>query len=153
MFALWSDLAALYDDFKVKSVKLTFRPAFNALSTDNLAANYDAYFHTILDFDSPATSTFNRGSVQQYRNMRRTSLRRIHSRTWHPKALSQQTVLDNAGLTGVIYRPMDGWFDTAQPPQFNNLYYYIDPMLADTPIDMIQYNVEITAHVICRNVR
>lgn len=150
---MWTELSALYDSCYVKSVKVTFRPAFNSLSTTATAVNYDAYFHTLLDFDSPGTVAFSRGQVQQYRNMRRTSLRRVHSRTWHPKALSQQTVLDSNGVAGTIYRPIDGWFDMTQPPQFTNLYYYIDPMNPDTPVDALMFNAEITAHVVCKNVR
>lgn len=143
----------MYDQFKVKTVTVTFRPSFGQLSTTATAANYNTYFHSILDFDSPVSASFSRGQIQQYRNMRRTPLNRVHSRTWHPKALGAQYVFDNTGSQVLTYKPVDGWFDLATTPQFMNLYTYVDPMLADTPIDSIDYNVEITAHVVCKNVR
>lgn len=85
--------------------------------------------------------------------MRRTALNRVHSRTWHPKALGAQYVYDNTGTQVLTYKSVDGWFDLATPPQMINLYTYIDPLLASTPTNQIDYNVEITAHVTCKNVR
>lgn len=153
LFAQWNDIASLYDQYKIKYCTVTFRPCFNALSTTITEANYNAYFHTVLDFDSPPSLSLNRGAVYQYRNMRRTQLSRSHSRTFVPKYLVAQNYIDSSGTTQVTYRPGSGFMDTASPPVMYNLYYYIDPMLADTPTDNLFYNVEITCHITAKNVR
>lgn len=85
--------------------------------------------------------------------MRRTAINRVHSRTWHPKALGAQYVYDATGTQITTFKPVDGWFDMATPPPMINLYVYCDPMLNTAPIDFLTYNVEMTAHVTCKNVR
>lgn len=137
----------------VKYVSVNIRPAFPPLSTTTTNANYDAYFHTILDFDSTTNSTATRSAILQYRNMRRTTLGRIHRRVFKPKVTGIQYYYDSSGASAQTLRGVSGWFDMASPATMSNLYYYVDPMQSDTPTDGLTYNVDFTVHVVCRNVR
>lgn len=152
-FPNFSNLQALYDQYMVKYVAINFRPAFPALSTTSTNANYDAYFHTILDFDSPTSTTATRSQVLEYRNMRRTTLGRIHRRVYKPKVLGIQYYYDSSGFSAQNLRPVTGWFDIANPATMTNLYYYVDPMQSDAPTDGLTYNVDFTVHLACKNVR
>lgn len=152
-FPNFAELQTLYDQYYVKYVAVNFRPAFPPLSTSPLNANYDAYFHTILDWDSPTSTVATRSTILQYRNMRRTTLGRVHRRVYKPKVLGIQYYYDSSGSSAQNLRGVTGWFDIAQPATMSNLYYYVDPMQTDAPTNDISYNVDFTVHLVCKNVR
>jgi len=108
---------------------------------------------SILDRDNYPTSTFSRAQMQQYRSLKRTRLSQSHSRVFTPSAVQQITTIDVTGSTFNSVKPIYGFFDVANPPTMSNMWVYIDYPDVDAPTDELSYDLEMTCHITCKNVR
>lgn len=152
-FNNYSALTALYDQYKINWVKVTFTPKFpSQLSTTATAANYNAYYFTCLDYDSYANTLFTRGSIQEYRNCKTTRLTQSHTRTFKPYALTDINTVATTGVNVSSLLKRGGWFDMASPVDTFNLRYYFDTP-TELPTDNIMYDIGFVMSVSCKNVR
>lgn len=151
-FNNFTELSALYDQYKVKWVKLAIRPKFPKF-TDATADASNAYFFSILDYDSAPGSTFSRSDIQQYRNVHFTRLYQTHARTFKPCAIESVNILDYSGATSNTYIKRGGWFDCSDPADTYNFRYYIDPVSLPALVTSFDYDIDMVIGISCKNVR
>jgi len=151
-FNNFTELSALYDQYKVKWVKIHIRPKFPKF-TDGTADASNAYFFSILDYDSAPGSTFSRSDIQQYRNVQFTRLYSTHSRTFKPYAVESVNILDLSGATSTTNIKRGGWFDFSDPVDTYNMRYYVDPVTLPGLVTSLDYDVDMVIGITCKNVR
>lgn len=152
-FGNFTELQGLYDQYKIQWAKVTFRPKFPAtLTTTPSVANYNGYFFSILDFDSPQSATFSRSDMQQYRSLHQTRLTSTHTRVYKPTAVENLSYLNYSNVTSSTLVKRGGWFDMAQPVDTYNLRVYIDGPV-EMPTEDIQYDCDVVLKITCKNVR
>jgi len=152
-FGNFINLTALYDQYKINWCKVTLAPKFpSQLSTNVVAANYNAYLFTCLDYDSLANTLFSRQSIQEYRNCKTTRLTQTHTRTFKPSAVSSIDTISATGGTAVNLLKRGGWFDMANPIDTYNMRYYLD-LPSELPTTDLLYDIHVTMSISCKNVR
>ena len=151
-FPNFTELSGLYDQYKVKWVKLSIRPKFPKF-TDPTSNVSNAYFFSVLDYDSAPGSTFTRAAMQQYRNVHVTRLYQTHTRTYKPCAIQAVSILGISGAPIVTNIKRSGWFDFATPVDTYNFRYYLDPVVFPAGVTDVEYDIDMVIGISCRNVR
>jgi hypothetical protein len=139
-----TDFSGLFDQYRIKGVKITFYPVSNvAYSTSASAAPMPiGEFYTVLDFDDAGTPA-NLNELLQYGTLRRSYFNRPHKRYLKPLA-TQSGVYQAGGVTtGYRSLPSSTWFDMAN---IDVLYYGIKGAysISDSSL-MIKETIRVTA--------
>lgn len=117
----YGDFTQLYDQYRIKGVRITFYPAANTSYTGSSSSMPIGEFYTVLDFDD-STLPANIEELNQYQTLRRTYFNRPHKRYFKPLS-TQSGVYQSGGVTtGYRSLPSSTWFDCGNP---NILYYGI----------------------------
>ncbi len=152
-FSNWSEIASLYDQYKIQRVRVTLRPKFKSVDSTATNANWEAYVYTIIDRDNPPTSVLARSTIVGYRNRKSSRYGQSHSRSFIPSVQQQMYYVDYSGTTINMVKPNYGYFDTAAAPTISNLYLYIDGISTDCPTDNLTWDMEYTIHLHAKTTR
>lgn len=106
----WPSIQALYDQYRIKWVKVTLLPTFN--SSDENMSGQSGCISSIIDNDS-ATGISTDAEMGEYKSYRATRSYRTHSRFLRPTPLREiyKSTISTAYET-VKYAP---WLDTNNP--------------------------------------
>lgn len=114
-----TDFSNLYDQYRIKAVKVSFIPVTNVTFRSNSSdlavvgtAMSDRFF-TVLDFNDTTNPT-SINAMREYKNCKWTPYTRIHKRFFYPKPLEEMSGNIPANPIG------NPWVPTA----FNNVDYY-----------------------------
>lgn len=150
----YTELTALYDQYKITGVKISFIPSAteynSAIPQGATVAQGFNPFMSAIDYDDTTTPT-SEDQLMEYGSLKRSGPGRIHSRYIVPKVL--QEVYRSVATTG--YRPISGqWLDIAQPdiPHYGLKVWCSAPPAAGTAT-AITYNVYATYYIKCKNTR
>lgn len=115
-----SEFVGLFDQYRIKGVRITFYPPVNVsfVSTSN-APNPIGEFYTALDYDDGTVPT-GLADINQYQTCRRTYFNKPHTRYLKPLAVQSGVYQSGGALTGYRSLPSNTWFDCAYP----NVIYY-----------------------------
>lgn len=114
----FSEFAALFDEYKINAIKVTFRPSYDSVNAPTAAgavAQPQAYAHVVVDPESTVIpsgiySQANLNTFLENSGVKTYTLNRPFSVYFKPKCLSQ--VL-GGGTGSKIERP--GWLRTSDP--------------------------------------
>lgn len=142
----FAEFVALYDQYKVKALKVSFIPMSNisgftgtTLSGTGPVGAYSVRSYTALDFNydsSPATTI---DQLAEYQNMKWKPYNRIHSRYFYPRINSEDT---NTGYT-LKEQP---WLNTQDNTRSHyGIYFGVDQ--TNAPVGTVLYKIEIKAYL------
>lgn len=155
-FGNFAELQALYDSYKINYVRVTIRPKFpSQLSTTaSTDPNFNCYLFSVLDFDSPFSTTLSRSEMQQYRNCRTSRITSTHTRYFKPCAVQQVATLNNGGTQTLNNVKRSGWFDIATPLDTFNMRVWVDQLTANPTGDPeLSFDIDYEVNISCKNVR
>lgn len=113
-----TEFTALYDQYCIKGIKLSFVPSGNSYMTSTVSGIPSpvgfSRFHSVIDYDDSAVPG-SENELLQYSTLRTTPGVRQHSRYFKPKV--QFTVADNdlLGTTANAAPRSNVWLDCANP--------------------------------------
>lgn len=145
----FTEMAALFDQYKITSVKWSLIPRGNvsditSATVANSASSVGVF--SVVDFDDIAPFT-NIQQACEYTNMKMTRSHQVHSRTLRPKVNVQ--MLTTLGANVPANTNNSPWLDTA----YSNIPYYgIKWILQQSPNQAQQYDLKIDYIVACKNV-
>lgn len=109
-----SEFTALFDQYRIKGVRITFYPPVNvSFSSTGQAPLPIGEFYTAIDYDDGTVPT-GLDDLQQYQTLRRTYFNRPHTRYLRPLAI-QSGVYQTGVSTGFRSLPSSTWFDCGYP--------------------------------------
>lgn len=136
-FQDWTNVATLFDSYKICALKIKFNPAF----PNNLTAT-TAYAPVYLAGDPDVTNATGLGSVNtiiQYENCKVHNLYRPWSYYYKlPKVMS-------TGTSSVMLQ--GGYFPSANPAIVGGIYIYTEGL----SISSTYGSIMVTAYMVCRN--
>lgn len=141
----YTEFTALYDQYKINAVKITFLPEQTqsvSLSTANNATG-SARFFSVVDYnDSAAPSSIDQ--LREYQSCKFTSIFKPHKRYFKPR------ILDSSG----IYNPGRPWLSTQTGASITHyaLKIGIEPTQA-TVATVDQFTVEVKYYLSFRTVK
>lgn len=146
------EFTALYDQYKVKALKVSFIPMNNvstftgmtgitgATGNAGVAGNYSIRSYTALDFNKDNFGT--PGTIpdmREYQNMRWKPYGRIHSRYFYPRINSDDTT------TGFTFKEQP-WLNTKDINRSHyGIHFGVDT--TNAPVDTILYKIELKAYL------
>jgi len=115
-----AEFTTLFDQYRIRAVKITFYPVSNVAWTGSASTSMPiGEFYSLLDYDD-ATIPTAIADMNQYSTIRRTYFNRPHSRYFKPTA-TQVGVYESGGATnGYRTLPTSTWFDCSS----NTILYY-----------------------------
>lgn len=123
----FSEIAALFDEYKVNAIKVTFRPRYDTIDgQDNAGGIVQAYAHYVIDPASTTTPTGTYGSTSlnnflEQANVKTRTLNRPFTVYFRPKA--QMELFGGSTASKVIDA---GWVKTTQTAvPFGGFHMYI----------------------------
>jgi len=111
-----NEFSNLFDQYRIKGVRLTFYPTMN-VSYSAVAPLCE--FYTVLDYDD-ASIPGSLNDVLQYQTLRRSYFNRPHKRYLKPLAVQSGVYQSTGVTTGYRSLPSSTWFDIAYP----DIVYY-----------------------------
>lgn len=141
----FTEFTALYDQFKINAVKLTFYPQVTeniSLGTINNPVA-SARFYSCLDFNDSAPPT-TIDEVREYQSCKRTPILKPHKRYLKPRIMDR----------GQIYNPGRPWLscDTARSEPHYGVKIGVENMSSTTTSTM-EYTIECKFYLSFRNVK
>jgi len=137
----YQDFTALYDQYKIRAVKVSFIPVVNV--TTATQSGYASLIYSTYDFNSQSGAP-TRDQIREYQYCKWSPYGKIHKRYFFPRPLEI--------LEGVKVGPQN-WMSTANP----DVYYYglfvnvanVPSIDADEPI----YRVEVKYYLSFKNTK
>lgn len=156
-FPNFTEFQQLYDQYKIKGIKLSFVPSGNSAiystASGSVAQIGFSRFNSVLDFDDSTTPTAE-NQLLQYSSLKTTPGWATHKRYYVPRVKS--ALVDNAVTNTLVasgsQRP--GWISTDRP----DIEHYGLKVWCSAPINTatsaaITYSVYATAYIACKNVK
>lgn len=137
----YTEFAQLYDQYKIKGVKVKLVPKYNSV---DISSPGSTQLLTVLDYDDANAPTAV-NDLLQYQNMKMTTSNRIHSRYLVPRC---NTEVSNATL-GAASAPKVQWIDCGYPTVLHHgIKYGVIAPAQDTKFDLY-----VTYYLAFKNVR
>lgn len=141
----FSEFQALYDQYKVKALKVSFIPMSNISSFTAVtgatgpAGAYSVRSYTSLDFNYDTSPVTTVSGMREYQNMKWKPYSRIHSRYFYPRINSSNTI------NGYTLKQQP-WLNTADPNRSHyGLNFAVD--VTNAPVGTVLYKIEIKAYL------
>lgn len=140
----FAEFASLYDEFRIKAVKVSFIPIANfstytaTTGATGTQPTYSVRSYTALDFQNDNTAVSSISQIREYQNCKWKPYNKIHSRYLYPKA-QFQNVNPGIGKYNMGGKP---WFSTqgSQGMQWDGLIFGVDANAASNTT--ILYQIE-----------
>lgn len=154
-FSLWnvvqqSDFTGLYNEFKIRAVKVSFIPLANVSNMEQSA--YSNLIYSAIDVNGGIDS-LSRDAIRQYQTVKWTPYNRIHSRYFYPRNPIGDDDPDRS--SSVVLPGKQPWISTVNPQYRVNHYgLYISPPVIEgiDPTEPI-YQVECTYYLSFRGTK
>lgn len=147
----FSEFVSLYNEFKIRAVKISFIPLANVSNMDQSA--YASLMYSAIDVNG-GSDIIPREELRQYNNVKWTPYNRIHSRYLYPR----NPIHDSYGTSApqLVLSGKQPWISTHQVTGQDVAHYglYISPPVIDgiDPSEPI-YQVECTYYLSFRGTR
>jgi len=142
--ANFSDLATVFDQYKVNMCEITFQPNLNVIDA---VANNAGQMFTVLDFDD-ATALSSTGAAQSYSSCITTEGYEKQVRTFYPRMALAAYQGALTGFANVESR--DTWLDAAYP---SIEHYGVKTAWTSTSASNFHYDIYARVHMSFRNQR
>lgn len=131
----YEDFTALYNEYKIRAVKVSFIPLANVSTMESSA--YSNLIYSAIDINGEITSQPSRDQIRQYSGCRWSPYNRIHSRYFYPRPLvdgktisGKQPWLSTANSIGSYYSllvspPVIPGIDSTEPIYKVECTYYL----------------------------
>lgn len=142
LFPDYTEFTALFDQYRIGPVTVTFTPLGAAEAVLNTV------IHTVIDYDD--NTTLSTSALQEYSTHQMNGLGRMFQRTLQPRAANASY---SGTFTSFSQMPPSTWIDAASP---GVLYYGIKGQIPATVVvggPFSVYDVQFTAVIQCRNSR
>lgn len=149
----YTDFVNLYDQYKIKAVKMSFIPVSNVVATvtpggatqGNAGTYFSNRMFTAIDY-TQATAPANTDELREYANCKWSPYNRIHKRYFKP----QSSINDGAGEAIQWPAKAQVWVPTAGAANatYVGLRYAMDAITGVTPVaGQVLYKVECTYYM------
>lgn len=150
-----TDFTALFDQFRILAVKITFYPQFNQFQYDGTASGTKfgaSELYSVIDYDDSATPA-SLDELNQFSTLKRRYFNRPYSRYFKPQIVCKG-LLNSAGTNdGYFLAGRKRWLDMATP---NVLYQGLKVAFASLNTNALvaqTIRVQCTYYFQCKNVR